>query len=59
LPVSHGLEETAYLADAVLVSGNGLRHDDARPRTVDTFSTPSFVAMKKPSLELFQREVRR
>jgi len=26
---------------------------------VDTLSTPSFVAMKKQSLEIFQREVRR
>jgi NitT/TauT family transport system ATP-binding protein len=36
-----------------------LRYNDPRPRTVETLSTPSFVDMKKLSLEIFQREVRR
>jgi NitT/TauT family transport system ATP-binding protein len=36
-----------------------LAYDDARPRTVDTLSEPSFIATKKLSLEIFQREVRR
>ncbi|MDE2298146.1 MAG: hypothetical protein KGK18_08255 [Burkholderiales bacterium] len=31
----------------------------ARARTVDTLSEPGFVAAKKRSLEIFQREVRR
>ena len=31
----------------------------SRPRTVATLSEPSFVATKKKSLEIFQREVRR
>jgi len=36
-----------------------LPYTDARPRTVATLSEPSFVAAKKKSLEIFQREVRR
>ena len=36
-----------------------LRYEDPRPRTVATLSEPSFIATKKPSLEIFQREVRR
>jgi NitT/TauT family transport system ATP-binding protein len=36
-----------------------LPYDDARPRTVETLSDPSFIATKKRSLEIFQREVRR
>ena len=36
-----------------------MRYNDARPRTVETLSAPSFVQMKKQSLEIFQREVRR
>jgi NitT/TauT family transport system ATP-binding protein len=36
-----------------------LPYDDPRPRTVATLSEPSFVATKKRSLEVFQREVRR
>jgi NitT/TauT family transport system ATP-binding protein len=36
-----------------------LRYGDARPRTLDTLSAPSFIQMKKQSLEIFQREVRR
>ena len=31
----------------------------ARPRTVATLSEPGFIAAKKRSLEIFQREVRR
>jgi len=36
-----------------------LRYGDARPRTLATLPEPSFIAAKKPSLEIFQREVRR
>jgi len=64
--VSHDLEEAVYLADEVLLLTKRptrvaeiLQYRDARPRTVDTLSTPSFVAMKKLSMEIFQREVRR
>jgi NitT/TauT family transport system ATP-binding protein len=66
LLVSHDLEEAVYLADQVLLLTKRptrvaeiLRYDDPRPRTVATLSEPSFVAMKKLSLEIFQREVRR
>jgi len=66
LLVSHDLEEAVYLADRVLLLTKRptrvaeiLHYADARPRTVDTLSTPSFVATKKQSLEIFQREVRR
>jgi NitT/TauT family transport system ATP-binding protein len=64
--VSHDLEEAVYLADEVLLLTKRptrvaeiLRYSDARPRTVDTLSTPTFVETKKLSLEIFQREVRR
>jgi NitT/TauT family transport system ATP-binding protein len=64
--VSHDLEEAVYLADEVLLLTKRptkvaeiLRYEDPRPRTVETLSTPSFVDMKKLSLEIFQREVRR
>jgi NitT/TauT family transport system ATP-binding protein len=66
LLVSHDLEEAVYLADEVLLLTKRptrvaeiLRYGDARPRTVDTLSEPSFVQMKKQSLDIFQREVRR
>ena len=66
LLVSHDLEEAVYLADEVLLLtkrptrvADILKYDDPRPRTVDTLSQPSFVAAKKLSLEIFQREVRR
>ena len=36
-----------------------LDYGDARPRTTDTLSAPSFIEAKKRSLEIFQREVRR
>jgi NitT/TauT family transport system ATP-binding protein len=36
-----------------------LAYDDARPRTVATLSEASFIATKKRSLEIFQREVRK
>jgi NitT/TauT family transport system ATP-binding protein len=64
--VSHDLEEAVYLADQVLLLTKRptkvaeiLRYDDARPRTTATLSEPSFIAAKKRSLEIFQREVRR
>ncbi len=64
--VSHDLEEAVYLADQVLLLTKRptsiaeiLHYDDPRPRTVATLSEPSFVATKKRSLEVFQREVRR
>jgi NitT/TauT family transport system ATP-binding protein len=66
LLVSHDLEEAVYLADQVLLLTKRptrvaeiLPYGDARPRTVATLSDPSFVATKKLSLEIFQREVRR
>ena len=66
LLVSHDLEEAVYLADEVLLLTKRptkvaeiLRYGDARPRTVETLSTESFVATKKLSLDIFQREVRR
>ena len=64
--VSHDLEEAVYLADRVLLLTKRptrvaeiLHYSDPRPRTVATLSQPSFVSMKKLSLEIFQREVRR
>jgi NitT/TauT family transport system ATP-binding protein len=64
--VSHDLEEAVYLADEVLLLTRRptkvaeiLRYDDPRPRTVETLTSPTFVAAKKRSLEVFQREVRR
>lgn len=64
--VSHDLEEAVYLADEILLLtkrptsiADLLQYDDARPRTTATLSEPSFVAAKKKSLEIFQREVRR
>ena len=64
--VSHDLEEAVYLADQVLLLTKRptrvaeiLTYDDARPRTVETLSTPSFIETKKRSLQIFQREVRR
>ena len=66
LLVSHDLEEAVYLADQVLLLTKRptrvaeiLLYGDARPRTVATLSEPGFVAAKKLSLEIFQREVRR
>jgi NitT/TauT family transport system ATP-binding protein len=66
LLVSHDLEDAVYLADQVLLLTKRptrvaeiLAYDDARPRTVATLSEPSFVAAKKRSLEIFEREVRR
>ena len=64
--VSHDLEEAVYLADHVLLLtkrptrvADILDYADPRPRTVQTLSEPSFIATKKQSLEIFQREVRR
>jgi len=55
-----------YLADQVLLLTKRptkvaeiLDYRDERPRTLETLSSASFVAMKKLSLEIFQREVRR
>ncbi|OZI29775.1 nitrate ABC transporter ATP-binding protein [Bordetella genomosp. 10] len=66
LLVSHDLEEAVYLADQILLLTKRptkvaeiLEYTDARPRTVETLSQASFVAAKKSSLEIFQREVRR
>jgi NitT/TauT family transport system ATP-binding protein len=64
--VSHDLEEAVYLADQVLLLTKRptriaeiLDYDEPRPRTIDTLSLPGFVDMKRRSLEIFQREVRR
>jgi NitT/TauT family transport system ATP-binding protein len=66
LLVSHDLEEAVYLADQVLLLTKRptrvaeiLPYTDPRPRTVATLSEPGFIAAKKKSLEIFQREVRR
>jgi len=66
LLVSHDLEEAVYLADQVLLLTKRptrvaeiLDYSDPRPRTVITLTEPGFVATKKRSLEIFQREVRR
>ncbi|WP_233234792.1 ABC transporter ATP-binding protein [Bordetella sp. LUAb4] len=66
LLVSHDLEEAVYLADQILLLTKRptkvaeiLEYSDARPRTVETLSQASFIAAKKLSLEIFQREVRR
>ena len=66
LLVSHDLEEAVYLADQVLLLTKRptrvaeiLPYGDARPRTVETLSEAGFIATKKKSLEIFQREVRR
>ncbi len=64
--VSHDLEEAVYLADDILLLTKRptrvaeiIRYDDARPRTIETLSTPSFIAARKRSMEIFQQEVRR
>ena len=66
LLVSHDLEEAVYLADQVLLLTKRptkvaeiLEYGEARPRTVETLSDAGFVATRKRSLEIFQREVRR
>lgn len=64
--VSHDLEEAVYLADQILLLtkrpttiADILHYDDPRPRTTATLSESKFIATKKKSLEIFQREVRR
>jgi len=64
--VSHDLEEAVYLADQILLLtkrptsiADILLYDDLRPRTTATLSEASFIATKKKSLEIFQREVRK
>ena len=64
--VSHDLEEAVYLADQILLLtkrptsiADILPYDDPRPRTTATLSEASFIATKKKSLEIFQREVRK
>ena len=63
LLVSHDLEEAVYLADQILLLTKRptsvaeiLNYRDPRPRTVETLSEPSFIAMKK---RIFQTEVRK
>jgi len=63
--VSHDLEEAVYLADQILLLtkrptavADILHYQDPRPRTVETLSQPGFIAAKKLSMEIFQREVR-
>jgi NitT/TauT family transport system ATP-binding protein len=64
--VSHDLEEAVYLADQILLLtkrptsiADILSYNDPRPRTTATLSEASFIATKKKSLEIFQREVRK
>jgi NitT/TauT family transport system ATP-binding protein len=67
LLVSHDLEEAGLsLPTRCLLLTSGRRgsprswtYDDPRPRTLQTLSESTFVAAKKRSLEIFQREVRR
>ena len=63
---SNDVAEAVYLADQVLLLTKRptkiaeiLDYGDPRPRTVATLSEPGFIATKKLSLEIFQREVRR
>jgi NitT/TauT family transport system ATP-binding protein len=64
--VSHDLEEAVYLADEILLLTKRptrvaeiLRYDAPRPRTIETLSTPDFIAARRRSMEIFQQEVRR
>ena len=66
LLVSHDLEEAVYLADQVLLLTKRptriaeiLDYLEGRPRTVATLSDPGFIATRRLSMEIFQREVRR
>ena len=66
MPVSHDLEDAVYLAEEVLLLtmrptqvAEILRYDDPRARTIATLSEPSYIATRKKSLEILQREVRR
>src|SRR4051794_21086786 len=66
LLVSHDLEEAVYLADKVLLLTKRptrvaeiLDYDETRPRTIATLSDPGFIAARRLSMEIFQREVRR
>ena len=66
LLVSHDLERSrlpgrsgAAADQAPHARGRDPDYGDARPRTVETLTEPSFIDMKKLSLEIFQREVRR
>ena len=66
LLVSHDLKEAVYLADRILLLTRRptkiaeiIDYTDARPRSVATLSEPGYIATKKRSLDIFQREVRR
>jgi NitT/TauT family transport system ATP-binding protein len=66
LLASHDLEEAVYLADEVLLLTKRptkvaeiLKYTDVRPRTVATLSEPGFIQVKKQSLDIFHREIRR
>lgn len=64
--VSHDLEEAVYLADQVLLLTKRPTHiaeivpyNRERPRTIETLTNSDFVEVKRHTLEVFQREVRR
>ncbi len=64
--VSHDLEEAVYLADQILLLTKRptqiaelIDYGQARPRTDATLSDAGFIATKRRSLEIFQREVRK
>lgn len=64
--VSHDLEDAVYLADRVLMLTRRptrvaatVPFDLPYPRTDATLHHPQFIAAKRQSLEIFQREVRR
>lgn len=64
--VSHDLEDAVYISDFVYLLTKRptqiaeiVPFEAPRPRTVETLSSPTFVATKARALEIFQREVRR
>ena len=60
MTVNHALGlETFELTKRPTRVAEILKYADPRPRTIATLTEPSFIAAKKRSLEVFQREVRR
>ena len=59
LETSAGEDQVLLLTKRPTRVAEVLPYGDARPRTVDTLSEANFIATRKRSLEIFQREVRR
>ncbi len=64
--VSHDLEEAVYMANRILMLTKAptqvaeeIEFNATYPRTVETLSTPEYIAVKSHCLDVFQREVRR